>query len=293
MSRGKSTGTARRTRRDPLLIRQMTGPEEVELALDWAAAEGWNPGLHDAECFHAADPDGFFIGLLAGEPIGCCFAVVYDDSFAFFGGYIVRPEFRGQGYGMQMTRARLAYIGHRNAGLDGVLAMQEKYARLGFRIAHRNVRYEGTAAGEHVAGVAPLRQIPFDELVAYDTVHFSAPRIGFLRRWIDQPDGAALGAVHKGRLAGYGVVRPCRSGYKIGPLFADSDELAEALLESLCARVAGSPVVLDVPQINPAAVALAERHTMKPVFETARMYLKGRPDFPRQHVYGITSFELG
>ena len=32
---------------------------------------------------------------------------------------------------------------------------------------------------------------------------------------------------------------------------------------------------------------------MKPVFETARMYLKGRPNFPLGHVYGITSFELG
>ncbi|HLA33082.1 MAG TPA: GNAT family N-acetyltransferase, partial [Pseudomonas sp.] len=27
---------------------------EVDLAIDWAAAEGWNPGLHDADCFYAA-----------------------------------------------------------------------------------------------------------------------------------------------------------------------------------------------------------------------------------------------
>ena len=31
-------------------IRQMTRAE-LELALEWAAEEGWNPGLHDAAAF--------------------------------------------------------------------------------------------------------------------------------------------------------------------------------------------------------------------------------------------------
>ena len=31
---------------------------EVDLAIDWAAGEGWNPGRHDADCFHGADPGG-------------------------------------------------------------------------------------------------------------------------------------------------------------------------------------------------------------------------------------------
>ena len=39
-----------------LQIRSMK-PEEIDLALDWAAAEGWNPGLHDAVPFRAADPE--------------------------------------------------------------------------------------------------------------------------------------------------------------------------------------------------------------------------------------------
>jgi len=37
-------------------------PDEIALAADWAAAEGWNPGLDDAACFVTVDPDGFFIG---------------------------------------------------------------------------------------------------------------------------------------------------------------------------------------------------------------------------------------
>lgn len=37
--------------------------EEPAFAIDLAAAEGWNPGIHDAECFFSADPGGFLIGL--------------------------------------------------------------------------------------------------------------------------------------------------------------------------------------------------------------------------------------
>jgi hypothetical protein len=48
---------------EELQIRPMTR-DELDLAVEWAAQEGWNPGLADAECFHAADPEGFLIGVL-------------------------------------------------------------------------------------------------------------------------------------------------------------------------------------------------------------------------------------
>ena len=48
-----------------LRIRAMR-PDEITIALDWAAAEGWNPGLADAPCFATVDRDGFLIGELDG-----------------------------------------------------------------------------------------------------------------------------------------------------------------------------------------------------------------------------------
>ena len=78
-------------------IRTMARPE-VDLAIEWAAQEGWNPGLHDADCFYAADPSGYFVGLMDDEPIACISAVSYGETFGFIGFYIVRPEFRGRGH---------------------------------------------------------------------------------------------------------------------------------------------------------------------------------------------------
>ncbi|WP_269850096.1 GNAT family N-acetyltransferase [Methanosarcina horonobensis] len=68
--------------------------EEAEFAIEMAAAEGWNPGVHDGELFYEADPEGFFIAELEGKPAGCASAVVYDNDFGFLGLYVVKPEFQ-------------------------------------------------------------------------------------------------------------------------------------------------------------------------------------------------------
>nr|WP_255775516.1 GNAT family N-acetyltransferase [Microbulbifer sediminum] len=274
-------------------------PSELCIALDWARREGWNPGLHDAACFYAADSHGFFIGLLGEEPVGTISAVRYGEDFGFLGLYIVDPAYRGSGYGEKLAEAAMSYLGGRTMGLDGVVAQQENYRSAGFGLAHRNIRYlgltgQGAASAQGTHSVVPLSWVPFAAITAYDCEVFTAPREHFLRAWISQPDSVALGAVENGQLYGYGVLRTCHEGYKIGPLFADDADLAERLYLALTACVpTGRPVYLDIPEANSHALALAERHRMEMVFETARMYSGTPPGIPIERVFGITSFELG
>jgi hypothetical protein len=89
------------------------------------------------------------------------------------------------------------------------------------------------------------------------------------------------------------VIRPCRKGFKIGPLVADDRATAETILSALLAKVNGGEVFLDVPGINREAVALAEGIGLAPVFETARMYTGAIPPLRLERVFGVTSFELG
>ena len=275
-----------------LVIRVME-PEDLELAVEWAAREGWNPGLHDAGVFRTADPDGFLIGEIDNEPVGCVSVVAYGTDFGFLGFYIVRPEFRGSGHGIAIWNAGIARLAGRNVGLDGVVAQQNNYRRSGFQYAYANERYEGVGKGPAPGGTVDLGTIPFDKLVAYDLALFRAPRNAFLRAWTAPQDGRALGVVVNDELAGYGVIRPCREGYKIGPLFADTAPIAETLFANLAAEVPGEKVYLDVPRPNAEALALTERHGMVPVFETARMYTGGDPGVPVERVFGVTTFELG
>jgi len=276
-------------------IRGMTLPE-LEAVLEWAAAEGWNPGLQDAASFYAADPGGFLLGTLDGEPVASIFAVRYGAGFGFIGGYIVRPEYRGKGCGMEIWRAGMARLNGRNVGLDGVPAQQANYARSGFRLAHRNVRFEGRGSVVPAADrVLPLGPQDIGDVVRYDCAFFPDNREQFMRCWLLQEGSVAFGVRDTGgALLGYAVLRPCRAGFKIGPLCAESPQVAEELMQALRGRVpADEPVFLDVPEPNAAAVALAERHGMHACFETARMYTGEDPGLPLARQYGITTFELG
>ncbi len=127
-----------------LSIRTMR-PDEIPIAVNWAAAERWNPGLADDACFAAVDPEGFLIGELDGAPAATVSCVNYSASFAFLGFYIVREDLRGRGYGLRIWDAAIAHAGPRVIGLDGVVAQQQNYRKSGFELAYANVRYGGTS----------------------------------------------------------------------------------------------------------------------------------------------------
>lgn len=268
--------------------------DELQLAIDWAAKEGWNPGLHDLECFYAADPNGFFIAKLDEEPIAVASGVIYDDHFAFCGFYIVKPEYRGQGYGMQITQARLDYIGDRCTGIDGVEEMVDKYKNIGYQTTYKNARYILKDAQRFTLdkNIVPLAEVSVDQLNSYDRCYFPAPRKEFLQQWITQPDAIALAYVVNGELTGYSVARKCREGFKIGPLFAETITIADALLQAMFTKTQ-TPTFLDIPKINQHAVQLVEKYNMQEVFRTERMYRNGKPEINMSNVYGITTFELG
>ena len=165
----------------------------------------------------------------------------------------------------------------------------------GFELAYANVRYGGTVAAPAApqAGVVALSEIPLVAVEACDATVFPAPRTAFLRAWISSPGHGGRALTRDGALAGWGVIRPCRNGHKIGPLVADDRAAAEMVLSALLASVGGGEIFLDVPAINRDAVALAQDLGLAPVFETARMYTGAIPSLRLERVFGVTTFELG
>ena len=274
-------------------------PDEISIAVDWAAAEGWNPGLADDACFATVDPQGFLVGEIDGETAATVSCVNYSASFAFLGFYIVRADLRGRGYGLRIWNAAIAHAGSRVIGLDGVAAQQQNYRKSGFELAYANIRYGGTVAAPEApraqvnAQVIALSEIPLADVEAYDATLFPAPRPAFLRAWIGAPGHVGRAVMRDGRLAGWGVIRPSRKGRKIGPLVADDRAAAEVVLSALLAGAGSGEIFLDVPGINHDAVALAQDLGLAPVFETARMYTGAIPPLRLERIFGVTSFELG
>jgi GNAT superfamily N-acetyltransferase len=275
-------------------IRTLT-PAEAEQAVDWAAAEGWNPGLVDLDCFLAQDP-GLFLGAFRGDAMLSVIAATrYAPAFGFIGFYIARPDARGQGLGMAVWQAAAAQLQGRLIGLDGVVAQQENYRKSGFVLAWNNIRFGGEAPvlPASRAHIVPAATLPFAAIEALDAQVFPAQRPDFLRAWLGAPGHVALALVKDGRAAGLGVIRPARHGHKIGPLVAEDEADAEVLLAALFERVEPGEVFLDAPEPNRGGVALATRLGLKPVFETARMYTGPAPAVAMDRLFGVTTFELG
>jgi len=278
-----------------LVIRRMHR-NEMSTIINWSTNEGWNPGDNDAECFYLADSEGFLIGLINDEPVATISVVKYGSSFGFLGFYIVKPKYRGKGYGIQIWNAGMEYLKGRNIGLDGVIDQQENYRKSGFRFAYNNIRFEGTGGSDFPTdpGIIQLSSLPNNIIESYDRDFFPEKRSKFVRCWVNQQNHHALGIVKNRKLVGYGVIRKCNSGYKIGPLFADNPQLADTLFQALISRLRSTEkVYLDIPEVNKSAIDLVRKYNMKEVFETARMYTKETPKIKMNGVFGVTSFELG
>jgi GNAT superfamily N-acetyltransferase len=269
--------------------------EEVNIAVAWARQEGWNPGIHDGKCFYAIDPAGFFIATEGEKPVATAVVANYTPEFAFGGFFIVHPDFRGKGVGTCISRYAMAHAGKRNLGIDGVLAMQSRYTeRDGFIFAYRNQRFEGTGGGTVPEDLVSGTGVSFSEIDCFDREHFPGPRSRFFEAWISQPDSSTLVAFGKdGSVSGFGTIRACFSGCKIGPLFAVNGKVADRLYRGLAAYAPGLPVYLDVPEPNREGLDLAARYGMELVFETARMYTRQIPALPLGEIFGVTSFEMG
>jgi len=279
---------------DEIIIRKAM-PREIPVFTEWAGKEGWNPGIHDAECHYEVDPEGWFVAVLNDEIVGTIALTNYDDSFSFGGFFIIKEEFRHKGDGWELWTATKDHAGDRNLGIDGVYEMQEHYSKhSNFRFAYRNIRWEGTASGSMQEDLTDARDLPFKEIADYDSLHFPVRRDTFLKKWLNMHDSTTLAYTGPdGRIAGYGVIRKCLKGHKIGPLFAETPAIAEKILEGLTFTVRSETFYLDTPEINQKAIDIAKARGMTEVFGTARMYTKEFPDLPLENIFGVTSFELG
>jgi hypothetical protein len=266
---------------------------EVETLVAWAALEGWNPGIADAACFRAADPGGFLGAFREGDMVSGISGVRYGEHFGFIGLYICRSDMRGNGYGKAVWDACMAMLGGRTIGLDGVLEQQPNYRCMGFEPAYRTFRWSGKPSGgsRDVRHIRAATANDVEAIAALDRRIFPADRRAFSDRWLAPPHQALVYG-ESGAITGYGVLRRCQHGYKIGPLTAQDFGAARDLFWSLNALCRGE-LHLDVPETQADFANLLSTAGLAKGFETARMYRGTAPHVEQGELYAVTTLELG
>lgn len=266
---------------------------ELPLILDWAADEGWNPGLEDAEVFFAADSAGFFVAVdPQDKPIASISVVNHTADFAFLGLYIVRQEFRGRGVGLGLWKQALKHAGSRTVGLDGVEAQQNNYRASGFVYAGTTTRFTGllTERASREIQVADPREIP--TLIQMEAAASGVSKPNYLRPWLTRSSTRTTFAKRENSASvGFCTIRRCQTGAKIGPLVAPNIDVARELIAHAAQGIDG-PISMDVPETSTALTELCKTMGWQPCFNTARMY-KREFGASGHNCFAVTSLELG
>jgi hypothetical protein len=279
-------------------IQKITKQDLITL-IGWASQEGWNPGKHDVDVFWNTDPDAFY-GVKVNDKLIAGGAIIsYGGEFGFMGLFIVQSQYRNDGIGNKLWHARKNMLISRlkenaSIGMDGILAMQSYYHKGGFNLAFRDERYEFQGKEyRYSENVSTIVSEDFEDILKYDSLHFGFQRRPFLSQWLKMPESKAIKFKHTDEIVGYAVIRKAEKGYRIGPLFAQNDAIAEDLLKCCLSIGSEDSVYLDIPVINENAMNLVKKYDGKYIFECARMYFGEAPNIPINDIYGITSFELG
>lgn len=265
--------------------------DELPRILDWAAAEGWNPGHDDAPAFFAADPNGFFVADSGDGPVAAISVVNHDPGMAFLGLYIVDPDRRGQGIGRALWDHALTHAAGRTVGLDGVPAQQDNYRKSGFVRTGETARYEGPLTGMPDPAIRPVTQADLPALIAMDRAAQGYARPAFLGAWLTDTATRRTLVLGPGH-TGFVTLRACRIGTKIGPLIAATEQGALTLLRAAAAAAGPGPRVVDVPDTQPALAAFCREAGMACSFTTARMY-RGPAPTPGPAIATVATLELG
>ncbi|MEO9826687.1 MAG: GNAT family N-acetyltransferase [Paracoccaceae bacterium] len=276
-----------------MTIRVMT-INDLETVLGWAADEGWNPGLDDAPAFLAADPVGFLVKEIDGEPVAAISVVNHSSDFAFLGLYICKPEHRGHGHGMDIWQAGIAHAGARTIGLDGVPDQQDNYARSGFEKAGSTVRFEGVITAAPDPRIRPATPSELHNLIIRDSEATGINRSAFSEAWLSQTRNRKTLVLTDGaELNGFATFRRCGHGTKVGPLQATNKADALSLIASNPFSEPNEPVYVDVQDARSLFSQLLEKQDFVPTFETARMYKGLRPEAEPTRYQAIATMELG
>lgn len=258
----------------------------------WAAQEGWNPGLDDAQAFYQADPEGFFVATLGNEIVACISVVNHTADMAFLGFYIVDPAFRGKGIGLELWNYAIRHAGQRTISLDGVPEQQANYRKSGFELSGQTTRFSASVQGAPSKEVTAASADDIATLIDMEATASGVAKTSFLTAWFEgTATRQTLIVKSEGRIIGLATVRQCQEGAKIGPLVAENAGTAEALIRH-AATLFDGPLFIDLPGNALVLRQLCQEIGFFAGFETARMY-RGSFDVPDAPIFAIATMEVG
>lgn len=268
-------------------------PDDAERLLWLSAEAGWNQTAEDWRLMLALG-EGFGLWAQDGAPVASALALPYD-GFAWLSMVLVTAPWRRQGLASRLVARCLERISAagRTPLLDATEAGRHTYARLGFADLwpYRRMDADGprlvppAGIAVRAMGVADL-----DAVAALDARAFGAARPALLAAM--RARAPARLAEADGRLVGLALARDGRLATQLGPIVAESPEVATALAAAALEHVPGR-VFVDLPDSQAAFRRTLEAAGFTAQRTLTRMAQGGRDPGDASQRYALAGPELG
>ncbi len=275
---------------------------DLETALTWAKEEKWNPGKFDYHSYYAMGKENFLGLHINGEMIGSISIIQYKKSFAFIGLFIVKKEYRGQGYGKKLWDYSIKNIENTSSiSLYSVPQQISRYQKNNFFDNVKNSRFQMNKSVEFdISRSDEIKEIDnfyYNKMIEYDQNLWKSSRNDFFNCALKKPETFAFISFDENKkVNGYGLIRPCIEGYRIGPLYANSIESAKSLTKFLLSKIPKeSQVIFDIPNENKLSIIFADYFKLDHYSEADTMLMTKGESYKKgdEYCYGLASLEIG
>ncbi len=271
-------------------------PERIAGGLLLSAEAGWNQ-IADDWRFMLGSGAAFGFADDSDRLVASGLTVEFAD-YAWISMILVTQAWRRQGLATRLMERCIDALDRKRLmpALDASPAGREVYRRIGFRDTAASTRLGGDLsnatppAGSELAALTPA---DLAAVAAYDKVSSGTDRTLLLGHLLQRLPPAAFVARRQGAVGGFVMARPGRMSAQIGPLVAEDDATALALLAA-AGRAIGGPVCLDLFDQRQSLRAWLDGRGFRPLTRFFRMVRGPATIAPEDHkTYVIAGPELG
>jgi len=287
------------------LSKKQMNIEDFMVVQSWCMKEGWNVGKYDNTFYYQIDPKGHFLFFKEQNPIGSMSLVKHSNQFFTIGPFIVIESERGIGYGSQIWQqviTRLNNYPDANVLLYAVPQQIARYQEEGFKPCQNHLRWVinsplfSSEKDQHQ--VYPVSLKSLNRIFEFDQNIFGYCRKNTLTSVLSHPQINGYYVEADNTIVGYGLIRPCIHGYRIGPLYANNADIAKLLLMKLVAIAGRENIILDIPEMNVTGQKLmlslgAKRDISCDTMMMVKGNLSSEFEFNIEKNYGLFSLEIG
>jgi GNAT superfamily N-acetyltransferase len=222
-----------------------------------------------------------------------------NGPVGWIGMILVDEAHRGRGVGTAIARAVIDLadrLGVRQLGLDASAQGQPIYAGLGFIPSTRSNRWSGGALIDEQRYWQPEKP-NWRRLADFDRRASGVDREPLLRDIEADTEMLLACTGDESELRGYGMLRPGRTAWDIGPVVAEDQEAASDVLNQLIGnpnQPARDSAIIDVIEASPMEPILRDRGFVI-ARQLTRMCKPASPHPPiaGPNIYAAAGFELG